>query len=109
MRIKFLREVEVELNAIPNVAWGRILKRPRTSSAPSSAPSINPENQQFELPTSEMRNVFPVGAIVELPDELAAKYVADGSAQAYVGPQGHQVPHDRNAALGSVAQMEALN
>lgn len=104
MRIKFLREVEVELNAIPNVAWGRILKRPRTSSAPS----INPATQQFELPTSEMRNVFPVEAIVDLPDELATPYIADGSAEPYVGPQGRQVPHDGSAAVSSLAQMEAL-
>ena len=56
-----------------------------------------------------MGHVFPVGAVVALPDEIAAKYLTDGSAEEYVGPQGHEVKHDRNAAAGSVAHMEALN
>ena len=107
MRIKFLKEIDVELKDIPNTAWGGLLKRPRTSSAPS----INPVTQQFELPPQRphapprffgaaiptdapMPHYFAVGAIVTLPDDLAAPYLADGSAEEYVGPQGHEISWD---------------
>lgn len=105
MRIKFTKEVAVELNEIPNTAWGRIQKKPH-----SSEPRIEPETNLFVTPVgAEMGHVFPIGAVVTLPDELADKYVANGSAEEYVGPQGHEVKHDRNAAINSVAHMEALN
>ena len=105
MRIKFTKEVAVDLNEIPNTAWGRIQKKPH-----SSKPVIDPETDLFVTPVgSEMGHVFPVGAVVTLPDELADKYLADGSAEEYVGPQGHEVKHDRNAPLNSVAHMEAIN
>lgn len=105
MRIKFTKEVAVDLNEIPNTAWGRIQKKPH-----SSEPRIDPETNLFVTPVgAEMGHVFPVGAIVTLPDEIAAKYLTDGSADEYVGPQGIEVKHDRNAAINSVAHMEALN
>lgn len=95
MRVKFLKEVDVELNAIPNVAWGRIQKRHRASTAPT----INPETNSFATVGAEMGHYFPSGAIVELPDQLAAKYLANGSAEVNVSPNGPRVPHDQREAL----------
>lgn len=105
MRIKFTKEVAVELTEIPNSAWGRIQKKPH-----SSEPRLDPETNLFVIPVgSEMGHVFPVNAVVTLPNELAAKYLADGSAEEYVGPQGHEVKPDRRAGPDSLAYMETIN
>ncbi len=76
MRIRFLENVEVDLTDIPPEAWGAIQQR-----AESNVPHVNPVTQQFELPPGQIKHVFPAGAIVELPDDIAATYIAAGFAE----------------------------
>lgn len=95
-RIRFLKEVKVELDQIPRRAWGRIQKSPRESTSPR----INTMTRQFEIPASAgMDHCFPVEAIVELPDAIAAVYLADGSAEINVSPQGSRITPPKEDGL----------
>lgn len=105
MRIKFTKEVFVELNDIPKSAWGRIQKRPVAVT-----PTINPETNQFEIPSgSEMRHAFPANAVVELPEELAEYYINSGNAIEYEGPTGSRVKVDRGVSRDNLAYMETIS
>lgn len=92
MRIEFLKNIDVELSEIPAIAWGRIQKRPHNPVIPF----INPNTKTFEMPVgSTMANYFPIGAVVELPDQLAQRYIAAGEAKLYVvGLTGSRVEGD---------------
>jgi hypothetical protein len=76
MRIKFLRETDAELATIPESAWGALLVTAKQIEAPAVV------DGQFAIPThAPVSHCFPAGVAVELPEDLAAGYVASGAAE----------------------------
>lgn len=74
-RIKFIVETPVDLESLPVHAWGRCLRRHEVSD-----PVI--EDGVFIMRQVSVDHwVLPVGAIVQLPTDRAAAYIADGKAE----------------------------
>lgn len=88
MRIEFLKAVDVDRDSVPRSAWGRLQIR-TTTVVPSFAVDAGEEVKAEAKPIVGSRAYyFRKGAIVELPDSMAADYVADGSAKVYINPRG---------------------
>ena len=110
MRIKFLKEIDVELKDIPNTAWGGLQRRmqifdPKTAKIfgqdvtpleiPPQRPHAPPRFFGSAIPTdAPMPHYFAVGVIVELPDEMAQGYLDSGAAEVNVSPQGPRISWD---------------
>ena len=83
MRIKFTSPVDVDIANIPQRAWGRLQLRTKPT-LPSFA--INPgETVAATEVAIPGRHYFPVGAEVELPDDMAAGFIEDGKAAIVIG------------------------
>ena len=76
MRIKFLEDVTVELAELPSEAWGAV-----QHFSVSGSPQINPATESFEMPPVQEGYLFPSGVVAELPERIAAGYVAAGNAE----------------------------
>lgn len=91
MRIRFIQETVVALANIPDTAWGRLQLRYE-----SVVPVADEATGAFVMPPSPPPSYFfPVGAVVELPNEMAAGYIAADVAETYEGACGPFVPGDR--------------
>ena len=84
MRIKFLKDTEVELKNVPPTAWGAVQKRHSTTR-----PEINPDTGAFHIPASgPLAHFFPFGLEAELPDDVAEKFIAAENAEQTISPLG---------------------
>lgn len=90
MRIQFLKTVPVKLAELPAIAWGRVQLRHEQVS-----PAVDPQTGQFALPAAKSQHVFPAGAVVNLPDELASRFVESGDAEPNIGQNGERIEGDR--------------
>ena len=83
MRIEFVKQCDVDIKSIPKSAWGRLQIRtvPRIPTFDTAAVEVH----AVQVPTG---HYFPVGSIVDLPDELAAEYVDNGTAKVHISPRG---------------------
>lgn len=92
MRIRFTQDVEVDLAAIPTSAWGRVQRR-----VTMTMPSVE---EGFGIPKSgPLVKYLPAGAVVELPAEMAAGYIAADVAESYLGANGERVPDDSGETI----------
>ena len=95
MRIKFLKTVPVKLETVPKTAWGMV--QPHFEN---SRPTVNPETGQFEIaPSNNLGHCFPVGAIVELPDQLAQIFITLGEAEENVSSNGKRIAAENDGVI----------
>ena len=92
MRIKFLKPVDVELDRIPTTAWGRVQRR--------STRIMRTAKEGFGIPKNgPLKTYFPAGAIVELPDDMAAGYIAAECAEVNVGENGPRITDESTEGI----------
>lgn len=90
MQIEFIQATDVDNTAIPRSAWGKLQRRV-TLMRPSFetmamepvselGPEAKPTEKQKAV-TGPMVWYFRIGAIVELPDDMASEFIASGAAK----------------------------
>lgn len=96
-RVKFVRDVPVQLDSLPASARGQCIKL---------SPVVSPvlQENQFVLPPSHRVWCFPAGAIVQLPDEMAQAFLDANQAEPYqshtgLGTFNTSEPEERKAAV----------
>lgn len=89
MRIRFTKETDVKIDAIPSSEWGRLQLRSRfVDPTATGAPTIDPETQTFKFPQhAPVSHCFPVDASPDLPDGMAQQFLDQGVAEIFNGPQ----------------------
>ncbi|MBS3928117.1 MAG: hypothetical protein KGZ65_06745 [Sphingomonadales bacterium] len=83
VRIKFVRDVPVDLDSLPKSARGQCLKM-----SPAVRPIVGANGQMLMPPSPPRVWHFPTGAVVQLNAERAAKYLETGAAEPYESHTG---------------------
>lgn len=99
VRIKFVRDVPVNLDSLPQSARGQCLKL-----SPEARPMIGADGQFVMPPTPPRSWHFPSGAVVQLSAALAATFLECGDAEPYeshtgLGTFSTTEPEERKAAV----------
>lgn len=84
MQIQFIQQADVDIHAVPKEAMGGLQLR-TVPTIPTFDPNAV-EVTAVDTPTGG--HFFPVGAIVAMPDDVAAGYVASGAAKPFENPRG---------------------
>src|SRR4051812_2057235 len=88
MRIKFLKEVDADIDQLPPSAWGGLLLRVKVTVPDFAAQEGEEVQAVVEPETGPLRHYYPIGAIAEVPNDFGADCIADGSAELHISPRG---------------------
>lgn len=84
MQIQFIQQTDADIQTVPKEAMGGLQLR-TVPTIPTFDPSAV-EVKAVDTPTGG--HFFPIGAIVAMPGDVAAGYVASGAAKPFENPRG---------------------